>query len=100
MQQDPTQEPLRNINLESAILGLRKWPSPTKKPPKARTRFLDILRDSTLAVPTITPVATAPDGSIEPGADIQLIIATNPGRHQRRPGLYPARHPSRHPTPA
>ena len=77
MQQDPTQEPLKNINLESAILGLRMALT-DEEGVEARTRFLDILRESTLAVPTITPVATAPDGSIEPGADIQLIIATNP----------------------
>ncbi len=77
MQQDPSEEPLRNINLESAILGL-KMALTDEEAAEARTRFLDILRDSTLAVPTITPVATAPDGSIEPGADIQLIIATNP----------------------
>lgn len=77
MQQDPSEEPLRNINLESAILGLRMALT-DEEAAEARTRFLDILRDSTLAVPTITPVATAPDGSIQPGADIQLIIATNP----------------------
>ena len=77
MQQDPTEEPLRNINLESAILGLRMALT-DEEAAEARTRFLDTLRDSTLAVPTITPVATAPDGSIQPGADIQLIIATNP----------------------
>ena len=77
MQQDPTKEPLRNINLESAILGL-KMALTDEEAAESRTRFLDILRDSTLAVPTITPVATLPDGSIEPGADIQLIIATNP----------------------
>ena len=77
MQQDPSEEPLRNINLESAILGLRMALT-DEEAAEARTRFLDLLRDSTLAVPTITPVATAPDGSIEPGADIQLIIATNP----------------------
>jgi len=77
MQQDPSEEPLRNINLESAILGLRMALT-DEEATEARTRFLDILRDSTLAVPTITPVATAPDGSIQPGADIQLIIATSP----------------------
>jgi|GEM_PF-1096175 len=76
MQQDPSQEPLRNINLESAILGL-KMALTDEESAEARTEFLNTLRDSTLAVPTITPVATAPDGSIEPGADIQLIIATN-----------------------
>ena len=77
MQQDPAEEPLRNINLESAILGL-KMALTDEEAAESRRRFLDILRDSTLAVPTITPVATAPDGTIEPGADIQLIIATNP----------------------
>ncbi len=77
MQQDPSEEPLRNINLESAILGLRMALT-DEEAAEARTRFLDLLRESTLAVPTIAPVATAPDGSIEPGADIQLIIATNP----------------------
>ena len=77
MQQDPSEEPLRNINLESAILGLRMALT-DEEAAEARTRFLDLLRDSTLAVPTIAPVATAPDGSIQPGADIQLIIATNP----------------------
>ena len=77
MQQDPAEEPLKNINLESAILGL-KMALTDEEGVEARSRFLDILRDSTLAVPTITPVATLPDGSIEPGADIQLIIATNP----------------------
>ncbi len=77
MQQDPSAEPLRNINLESAILGL-KMALTDEEAAEARTRFLNILRDSTLAVPTMTPVATMPDGSIEPGADIQLIIATNP----------------------
>ncbi len=77
MQQDPSQEPLRNINLESAALGL-KMALTDEESAEARTRFLEILRDSTLAVPTVAPVATAADGSIEPGADIQLIIATNP----------------------
>lgn len=77
MQQDPAEEPLKNINLESAILGLRMALT-DEEGAEARTRFLDILRDSILAVPTITPVATAADGTIEPGADIQLIIATNP----------------------
>ena len=99
MQQDPTQEPLRNINLESAILGL-KMALTDEEAAESRTRFLDILRDSTLAVPTITPVATAPDGSIQPGADIQLIIANQPGRGQRRPGVYAARHPADDPAAA
>lgn len=77
MQQDPTEEPLKNVPLESAILGLRMALT-DEEADEARRRFLDLLRDSILAVPTMNPVPTAPDGSIAPGADIQLIIATNP----------------------
>ena len=72
-----TEEPLKNIALESAILGLRMALTEEEEV-EARRKFLDLLRDSILAVPTMNPVATAPDGSIAPGADIQLIIATNP----------------------
>ena len=77
MQQDPTEEPLKNIALESSILGLRMALT-DEEGDEARRRFLELLRDSILAVPTISPVPTAADGSIAPGADIQLIIATNP----------------------
>jgi hypothetical protein len=77
MQQDPTEEPLKNVPLESAILGLRMALTDEEED-EARRRFLDILRDSILAVPTLSAVPTAPDGSIAPNADIQLIIATNP----------------------
>ncbi len=77
MQQDPTEEPLKNVSLESAILGLRMALTDEEED-EARRRFLDILRDSILAVPTLSAVPTAPDGSIAPNADIQLIIATNP----------------------
>ena len=76
MQQDITEEPLKNVALESAILGLRMALT-DEEAADLRRKFLDILRDSILAVPTISPVETAPDGSIAPGADIQLIIATN-----------------------
>ena len=77
MQQDPTEEPLKNVPLESAILGLRMALT-DEEADEARRRFLDLLRDSILAVPTMNAVPTAPDGSIAPNADIQLIIATNP----------------------
>ena len=70
------EEPLKNIALESAILGL-KMALTDEEGKEARRKFLDLLRDSILAVPTLSPVETAPDGSIAPGADIQLIIATN-----------------------
>ena len=76
MQQDITEEPLKNVALESAIFGLRMALT-DEEGLELRRQFLDVLRDSILAVPTIAPVATAPDGSIAPGADIQLIIATN-----------------------
>lgn len=76
MQQDTNEEPLKNVNLESAILGLKMALTP-EEGSEARRRFLDILRGSTLAVPTMTPVATQEDGSISPGADISLLIATN-----------------------
>lgn len=77
MQQDPAEEPLKNVPLESAILGLRMALT-DEEGAEARRGFLELLRDSILAVPTMTPVATNPDGSIMPNADIQLIIATNP----------------------
>jgi len=76
MQQEFTEEPLKNIHLESAILGLKMALTP-EEGNEARVRFLDILRGSTLAVPTMTPVATQEDGSISPGADISLLIATS-----------------------
>ena len=77
MQQDPTEEPLKNVPLESAILGLRMALT-DEEADEARRLFLDLLRDSVLAVPTMSAVPTNPDGSIAPDADIQLIIATNP----------------------
>ena len=77
MQQDPMEEPLKNVPLESAILGLRMALT-DEEADEARRLFLDLLRDSILAVPTMSAVPTNPDGSIAPDADIQLIIATNP----------------------
>jgi len=65
MQQDMAEEPLKNIALESAILGL-KMALTDEESADLRRKFLDILRDSILAVPTLSPVETAPDGSIAP----------------------------------
>lgn len=76
MQQDMSEEPLKNINLESAILGL-KMTLTSEEETEARRRFLDILRESVLAVPTMSAVATQADGSILPGADISLLIVTS-----------------------
>ena len=76
MQQDMSEEPLKNINLESAILGLKMTLTP-EEGADARRHFLELLRESVLAVPTMSPVATQEDGSIAPGADISLLIVTN-----------------------
>ncbi len=67
------EEPLKNIELESAILGLRMTLT-EEEADEARAKFLDVLRSSTLAVPTITPVQTGPDGAILPGAEINLLV--------------------------
>lgn len=76
-QSNLTEEPLRNIELESAILGLRMTLT-EEEAAEARAHFLDVLRTSTLAVPTITPVQTGPDGAILPGAEINLLVVNTP----------------------
>ncbi len=77
MQQDPSEEPLKNAALESAVMGM-KMALTDEEADETRRQMLDILRESVLAVPTMNPVETTPDGAIAPNADIQLIIATNP----------------------
>jgi hypothetical protein len=67
------QEPLNNVELESAILGLRMCLTPEEEA-EARDTFRDVLRRSTLAVPTRTPVATQPNGQIQEGAGIEFLI--------------------------
>ena len=67
------EEPLNNVDLESSILGL-KMVFNEEEEAEARKRFLDIVRDSPLAVPTAQPAPTNPDGSLIPGSDIQLIV--------------------------
>ena len=62
-QPDVQEEPLNNVELESAILGLRMALTPEEEV-EAREHFLTVLRDSTLSVPTVNPTPTAPDGSI------------------------------------
>lgn len=71
------EEPLKNIELESSILGLRMALTPEEEV-EARQKFLHILKDSILAVPTLNPVPVGPDGAIVPGSDISLVIAQNP----------------------
>ncbi|BDI31907.1 hypothetical protein CCAX7_39580 [Capsulimonas corticalis] len=73
-QPDVQEEPLNNVELESAILGLRMALTPEEEV-EAREHFLTVLRDSTLSVPTVTPTPTAPDGSILPNADITFVVA-------------------------
>ncbi|MCW3061560.1 MAG: hypothetical protein JWQ02_3381 [Capsulimonas sp.] len=73
-QPDVQEEPLNNVELESAILGLRMALTPEEEV-EAREHFLTVLRDSTLSVPTVHPTPTAPDGSILPNADITFVVA-------------------------
>lgn len=67
------EEPLRNIDLESAILGLRMALT-SEEEVGARKKFLDQLTRSTLVLPTVKAVPTQPDGSIMPGADITFVV--------------------------
>ena len=75
-QTTPPQEPLNNVALESAIFGLRMALTP-EEATQARQHFLQVLTNSTLAVATTHPVPTAPDGSIPPNTDINMVVATN-----------------------
>ncbi len=67
------EEPLKNVELESAILGLRMTLTP-EETAEAREKFLHRLRISPLAVPTLQPVATGPDGAVLPNAPINLLV--------------------------
>ena len=67
------EEPLKNVDLESAILGLRMTLSPEEEV-EARTEFLDLVRRCTLAVPTIEPVPTYPNGAMMPNAQINFLV--------------------------
>jgi len=67
-------EPLNNVNLESAILGLKMALTPEEEQ-ETREEFLKTLSESMLAVPTVNQVPTGPDGAILPNADITFIVA-------------------------
>jgi hypothetical protein len=69
------EERLKTIELESAILGLRMTLTPEEEA-EARLKFLHILRTGSLAIPTLEPVATGPDGTVLPNAPINLLIVT------------------------
>ena len=71
------QEPLQNIDLESAAVGLRMALTP-EEAQEARGKFLETLRVSTLAVPTIKPVETDENGALVPGAEISLLVVNTP----------------------
>jgi len=67
-------EPLNNVALESAMMGVRMSLTEEEEE-EARAEFLTILKGSQLAIPTGNPVKVGPDGQLLPGADIQLIVA-------------------------
>lgn len=69
------EEPLKNADLEGKIVGLRMVLTP-EEGEEARGKFLEALRTSPLAVPTMTPVPTGPDGAVLPGAEINLLVVT------------------------
>jgi len=71
------EEPLNNVDLESAILGMRMALTPEEEA-EAREKFINQLSISTLVIPTVNQVQTAPDGSIAPNADITFVVVENP----------------------
>jgi hypothetical protein len=70
------EEPLRNIDLESAVLGL-KMALTYEEESEARRKFLNVLRESTLAVPMMDQGAPSSNGAKPADHDIQLIVAEN-----------------------
>ena len=76
-QQGDAPEPLNNMELESAALGLRMALS-DEEATEARGRFLERLRVSPLAVPTMTPVPTDAEGRMLPNAEINLLVVNTP----------------------
>src|SRR3569833_2983622 len=71
------EEPLNNVELESAILGMRMALTPEEEA-EAREKFLSLLTLSTLVIPTVNQVQTTPDGQIAPNADITFVVVENP----------------------
>ena len=71
------EEPLNNVELESAILGMRMALTDEEET-EARDKFLSQLSISTLVIPTVNQVKTAPDGSIAPDADITFVVVESP----------------------
>ena len=70
-------EPLNNVELESAALGLRMTLDDDEAR-LARALFLEKLRVSPVAVPTLTPVQTGPDGAVIANAEINLLVVSTP----------------------
>jgi hypothetical protein len=72
-QPNPADEPWKNVELESAMIGLRMTLTP-EETAEAREKFLNLLRISPLAVPTLQPAPTGPDGALLPNAPINLLV--------------------------
>lgn len=80
------EEPLKNIDLESAILGTRMALTPEEEI-EARQALLEQIARSTLAVPTVQPVPTMPDGSIVPNTNITFVVMETPEDGSGIPGF-------------
>lgn len=70
------QEPLNNVELESAILAMKMALTPEEEA-ETRQKFLELLSVSMLVIPTVNPVKTNPDGSIAEKADITFVVVEN-----------------------
>lgn len=71
------EEPLHNIDLEAAMMGIRMALS-EEEHDEAHAEFMNHFKASQLAVPTANQVQLGPDGQIQNGSDIQLIVAEHP----------------------
>ncbi|MGO8671941.1 MAG: SseB family protein [Capsulimonadaceae bacterium] len=80
------QEPLNNVDLESAILGL-KMALTDEEADELRQTFLDTFCKAILAVPTVKPVHTLPNGQIAPNADVTFVVAETPEKETGIPAF-------------
>jgi hypothetical protein len=73
------EEPLNNVELESAMLELKMALTPEEET-ESREKFLEVLSRSMLAVPTATAVQQGPDGSIPANTNITFVVWEKPDK--------------------